>query len=137
MSLLSLLRESKVEKTIVDLKNFSETISGSGNIINYEDTYDIPITAHDKHNGWQSVGNPERLIKNYVFDTMKETLYFFNELYKYQFKINHHCKITVDNLSVEVETYTHGFEGVTELDFKIKKYADDMFNEVNYFKRKG
>jgi pterin-4a-carbinolamine dehydratase len=62
-------------------------------------------------------------------------LYFINELYNYQFDINHHCKIIVDNLHVSIEAYTHGFEGVTELDLKIKKTADELESDLKYFKR--
>ena len=135
MSLLSLLSESKVEKTFDDLKNFSETLSGSGNIVKYEDSYEMPITARDNDDGWRVIDNPERLVKTYSFDNQKEVLYFFNELYKYQFKINHHCKIVVDNLDVTVEAHTHGFEGVTDLDLKIKKLSDELYSDLNYLKK--
>ena len=75
--------------------------------------------------------------RKYFFDDMKEVTYFFNELYKYQFNLNHHCKILVDNLTVTVETYTHSFDGITESDIKIKKYSDDLYGDLNYFKRKN
>ena len=135
MNLLSLLRESKVEKTVNDVKNFSNTISGSGSIVNYDDSFDVPITINKKENDWELIDDPERLRKTYNFEDVKELLYFFNELYNYQFKINHHCKIVVDNLNITVETYTHGFDGVTDMDLKIKKLADELYNDVNYFKR--
>ena len=137
MSLLNLLRENKTEKTYDDLRNFNKTISGSGSVVRYEDSYEMPIVAQDMNSGWKTVEDPERLVKTYVFDDMKEVLYFFNELYKHQFKINHHCKITIDNLNVTVETYTHGFDGVTEQDLKIKKIADELHGDLNYFKRKN
>lgn len=135
MSLLSLLTESKVEKTVDDIKNFSSTISGSGTIINYEDTYEVPISARSHNDSWQTLSDPERLYKTYEFEDTKELLYFFNELYKYQFKINHHCKMIVDNLNITVEVYTHGYDGVTELDLKIKKESESLYSEINYFKR--
>ena len=135
MSLLSLLRENTVEKSFDDIKNFSQSISSTPSVVTYEDFSVTPISVADKDNGWQTIEDPERLIKMYSFDEMKEVLYFFDEIYKYQNKINHHFKIVVDNLNVTVETYTHGFEGVTELDFKIKKFTDELYNEINYFKR--
>ena len=134
MSLLNLLKENKIDKTFDDLKNFSNTISGSGEIVKYEDTYDLPIEINDYDKGWEIIENPERLVKTYKFEDMKELLYFFNELYKYQFKINHHCKLIVDNLCITVEAYTHGFEGVTELDMKIKKLSDELYSDITYFK---
>ncbi len=135
MSLLSLLRENKIEKTFDDLKNFGDSLSGS-NIVRYEDSLDLPIVADNKAD-WEILSNPERMRRKYEFDDMKEVLYFVNELYKYQFDLNHHCKILVDNLKVTVETYTHSFDGITESDLKIKKYSDELFGDLNYFKRRN
>ena len=135
MSLLSLLREDSSKKSFDDIKSFSNSLSGAGSIIRYEDAHIVPITVQNKDNGWEVIEDPERLSKAFIFANMKEVLYFTNELYKYQFDINHHCKIIIDNLVVTVETYTHGFEGITEMDMKIKKHADELENDLNYFKR--
>ena len=109
MNLLNLLSEAKVEKTIDDIKNFSETLSGSGNMPMHHDVFDMPIEVDDSEKSWETLDSPERLVKIYDFEDAKEVLYFFNELYKYQFKINHHCKIIVDNLKVTVEAFTHDY----------------------------
>ena len=135
MSLLSLLNENKSEKTFNDLKSFGDTLSGS-NIVKYEDNLDLPIVTNEQSE-WEILSDPERMRRKYFFDDMKEVTYFFNELYKYQFNLNHHCKILVDNLTVTVETYTHSFDGITESDIKIKKYSDDLYGDLNYFKRKN
>jgi len=95
--------------------------------------YSTPITAKGD-NSWDILAGPERLRKSYSFESAKECQYFFSELYKYQFDINHHCKITINNLDVIVVTYTPGFNGITEMDKKIKKYCDDLENDINYFK---
>jgi pterin-4a-carbinolamine dehydratase len=129
VSLLSLLRENKAEKTFSDLKNFGDTLSGS-NIVKYEDSLDLPIVT-DKKGDWDILSDPERMRRKYEFDDMKEVLYFVNELYKYQFDLNHHCKILVDNLKVTVETYTHSFDGITDSDLKIKKYSDELYGDLN------
>ena len=134
MSLLSLLTENRTEKTFDDLKNFGDSLSGS-NIVKYEDSLDLPI-ATSKESDWDILSDPERMRRKYEFDDIKEVLYFVNELYKYQSKLNHHCKILIDNLKVTVETYTHSFDGITESDLKIKKYSDELYGDLNYFKRK-
>ena len=134
MSLLSLLRENKAEKTFDDLKYFGDTLSGS-NIVKYEDSLDLPIVS-SQESEWEILSDPERMRRKYEFDDMKEVLYFVNELYKYQADLNHHCKILIDNLKVTVETYTHSFDGITESDLKIKKYSDELHGDINYFKRK-
>ena len=58
---------------------------------------------------------------------------FVNELFKYQFQINHHCKIIIEGLDVTVETYTHDVNGITMQDKKIKKFADELFDDLRYF----
>ena len=45
--------------------------------------------------------------------------------------------ILVDNLTITVETYTHSFDGITESDMQIKKFSDELYEEINYFKRKN
>ena len=134
MSLLSLLTENKVEKTFDDLKNFGDSLTGS-NIVKYEDSLDLPI-ASSKVSEWEILSDPERMRRKYEFDDVKEVLYFVNELYTYQSDLNHHCKILIDNLEVTVETYTHSFDGITESDLKIKKHSDELYGDLNYFKRK-
>ena len=85
-----------------------------------------------KESKWKTLHGPERLARTYKFETYREVIYFFNELYKYQFKINHHCKITADNLKVRVVTYTHDYDGITAQDIKIKKYADQLYKDIEF-----
>ena len=106
-----------------------------GNILNenieeVNPPLDLPLEV--KESKWKTLHDPERLARTYKFETYREVIYFFNELYKYQFKINHHCKITADGLNVRVVTYTHDFEGITNQDIKIKEYADKLYLDVDY-----
>ena len=106
-----------------------------GNILNenieeVNPPLDLPLEV--KESKWKTLHDPERLARTYKFETYREVLYFFNELYKYQFKINHHCKITADGLNVRVVTYTHDFEGITNQDIKIKEYADKLYLDIDY-----
>jgi pterin-4a-carbinolamine dehydratase len=129
-----LLTEANKEKSYEEIRDFSDTISGKS-IVKYEESYDMPILAKNKSN-WELLDNPERMTRTFNFDNLEESIYFINELYKYQFDINHHCKIIINHLEVNVETYTHGFEGITVLDKKITKFSDDLYGDVQYFKNK-
>tara|TARA_B100000683_G_C12072607_1_gene383397 strand:+ start:100 stop:507 length:408 start_codon:yes stop_codon:yes gene_type:complete len=135
LSLLNYLVESNNKVSQEDLqslgKNFKNVLStkpDSGLV--------VPINPK-KDSKWELLSSPERLKKTYTFDDQKECEYFFNELYRYQFRINHHCKIIIDNLSITVETYTHGFEGVTEMDTKIKNYCEEIVGDLYFFKNKS
>ena len=133
MSLIRLIRENKIHKSYDDIKNFSNALNRS-KIVQFEDVHELPI-ATNKKSDWSLLEDPERIQKIFSFDSMKEVLYFVDDMCKYQFDINHHCRIIIDGLDVTIETYTHGFDGVTESDMKIKKASDDLYNEINYFKR--
>ena len=128
---MKFLVESKNSE--VDLEKLGNSLFGS-KVFDADPPSDIPISVDDGGD-WEILANPERLQKTYKFSDMKQVIYFFNELYKYQFEINHHCKIAVDNLQVIVETYTHSFDGVTLQDKKIKKLADELYTDVTYFER--
>lgn len=128
------LNESKEVKNLDDVINFSNGLSKIRRIDMDPET-EMPISVVGESE-WIIITNPERYQRTYVFDDMKEVEYFFNEIYKYQFKIEHHCKLIVDNLEVTVETYTHSFNGITEQDIKIKNTCDDLYNDVNFFKEK-
>ena len=131
MSLVKYLVENNNSE--VDLEKLGNSLFGS-KVFNTNPSNDIPISVDDGGD-WIILANPERLQKTYNFSDMKQIIYFFNELYKYQFEINHHCKIVVDNLQVVVETYTHSFDGITLQDKKIKKLADELYTDITYFER--
>jgi len=126
---MKFLVESKNSE--VDLEKLGNSLFGSKIFTSNPDT-DIPISV-ESDSKWQILTNPERLQRTYVFKDKNQVIYFFNELYKYQFEINHHCKIVIDNLQVIVETYTHSFDGVTLQDKKIKKISDELYTDVTYF----
>tara|TARA_A100001011_G_scaffold326930_1_gene350786 strand:+ start:953 stop:1357 length:405 start_codon:yes stop_codon:yes gene_type:complete len=131
VSLIRYLRESNDVNDSVDLTKISNALLGMKHFDSNPQS-DIPISIED-NSEWVIATNPERLVRTYTFKDKKHVMYFVNELYKYQFEINHHCKIVVDNLEVIVETYTHGFDGITIQDKKIKKISDELYSDVNYF----
>lgn len=131
MSLTKYLVESKRDSE-VDLSRLGKSLF-KGRVYTSDPETDIPISVDQKNDGWDILSNPERLQRTYIFKDSKQVIYFFNELYNYQFDINHHCKIVVDNLQVIVETFTHSFDGITAQDKKIKKIADELYTDVTYF----
>jgi pterin-4a-carbinolamine dehydratase len=130
--LLSYLVESNRNVEEKDLQILNKNIKDI-KLSSVDRNFNTPIEAKGD-DSWEVLDKPERLRKTYSFDSPKACQYFFNELYSYQFSINHHCKIIIDNLDVTVITYTHGIDGITEMDKKIKKYCDELQSDLNYFK---
>jgi pterin-4a-carbinolamine dehydratase len=133
LSLLNYLVESNNKVSQEDLqslsKNFKSIVKS-----NPDNDLVVPINPR-KVSEWEVLSSPERLKKIYTFERQEECEYFFNELFSFQFQINHHCKIIIDNLDVTVETYTHGFEGITDPDLKIKSYCDELIGDIYFFKK--
>ena len=75
---------------------------------------------------WSKIDNPERLSKIFVFNDFRKMYDFISDLLVYQEKMGHHAKITIDHLSISVETFT-------ELDLELVKYCDALYEDVNYY----
>lgn len=134
MSLLNYLVESNHKVRKEDLQSLGKDFK---NILRSKQDNGLVVPINPKKDSeWELLSSPERLKKTYTFDSQKECEYFFNELYAYQYRINHHCKIIIEDLSITVITYTHGFEGVTEMDTKIKDYCEEIVSDLYFFKKK-
>jgi len=136
MSLLSYLNENidlQKERSIDDIRNLSNNIKKNDSRMK-QNLENLPISVEDDGE-WSVLPYPERIQRDFKFDHMKEVIYFTNELVKYQEEINHHAKITIQNKSVSVVSYTHDIQAVTFLDNKIKKFCDNVYDDLNHLKK--
>jgi len=92
---------------------------------------ELPI--HAERPTWVVASNPERLIKKFVFDDIRQKKAFLASLLDYQEEIKHHALIIVDSAGVEVETYTHNVDMVTELDKELAQFCDELYEDVKYY----
>lgn len=79
------------------------------------------------------VDGGERLIRAYEFQEFKMLKYFLDELLIFQEEIQHHSTITVDHMSVTVETYTRDLNTVSYQDIKLTKFCDEIYGDTRYF----
>ena len=100
-----------------------------GNLKNPETS--LPITP--KKFDWITYENPERLVKSFEFKHYKILKAFLNELLEQQEKLGHHATIIVESKTVTIETYTHNVDEVTELDLDLAKFADLLYQDVQYY----
>ena len=56
-------------------------------------------------------------------------------LLDYQEENQHHARITVDYRSVGIEAYTHNIDSVTELDKKLAKFCDELYEDVTHINK--
>jgi pterin-4a-carbinolamine dehydratase len=82
---------------------------------------------------WQTLENPTRLARLFVFDSLEKKKYFLNELLAYQAVENHDAKITIEGGEVRVETYTHDINNVSNQDLKLARFADEIYRDTRFF----
>ena len=94
----------------------------------------LPVedTQDESFPEWEEVDSPRRLIKDYSFETRIMLERFVIGLIQFENIAGHHGKITIDNKSVRVETYTHDVDDITELDVEYAKYADSLFADMAF-----
>ena len=80
---------------------------------------------------WQKVDSPERLVKDYSFNSRQNTLEFLRQLFLYEDEVQHHGKVTVEHDRVRLEIMTHDLDAVTELDMEYAYVADQIYSDTN------
>jgi pterin-4a-carbinolamine dehydratase len=135
MSLLSYLNENlslEKERSIDDIRNLSNFKKHDSKMKQSAEL--LPISVDDVSE-WSVLPFPDRLQRDFNFDNNKEVIYFSNELIKYQEEINHHAKIVIQNKVVRVISTTHDIQAITFLDDKIKKFCDDLYDDLLHLKK--
>jgi pterin-4a-carbinolamine dehydratase len=130
VSLVKLLNFKERERTFDDIKDFTRLVESGQNIRDTD--LDLPISVDELHE-WEILQSPERYRRQYEFEGINEMKYFIDQVLEYQQEINHHAKITFTNLKITVETYTHDIAGISNLDIKLKKFCDDIYEDLKYF----
>jgi len=112
---------SESTEKILERMSFSlSTVPGS----------EVPISVSSS--AWETLGDPERLSRRYVFSRFDHLVYFINESLKYQEESHHHAKMTIEGLEVTVETHTHDIQSVTSQDLMLAKYFDEIYSDVSF-----
>lgn len=84
---------------------------------------------------WETVTDPTRYQKKFMFADQRSLVMFVNEIFSYQAHAQHHGKITIDGDGVMIEVYTHDVNTVTELDQEYTHEVDNIFIDVQYASR--
>jgi len=125
-SLLTLISKDTLTESYDSSVNLKPVI---GSLENPSDN--LPISP--KKFDWTTLESPERLVKSFQFKHHKILKAFLNELIDYQEKLGHHPKIIVEGNIVTIESYTHNVEEITELDLELAKFADLVYQDVQYY----
>jgi len=82
---------------------------------------------------WRVVTDPERFIRRFEFDSRDRLKDFLMDLMNLEDSLGHHGKLSIDNLSVDVEVYTHTVDCITELDQEYTSVVNKLYEDVLHY----
>jgi 4a-hydroxytetrahydrobiopterin dehydratase len=91
---------------------------------------DVPVEA--KESSWTEFdhGAYTAIEKLYTMKDNDHLIYFINEILKESQRINHHPKIMIDHMNVDISLYTKDINDVTESDIKLSRIIDEVYNDI-------
>ena len=93
----------------------------------------VPVIVSNQL-AWEIVESPTRFMKSFKFDNFPSLKAFLDELLFFQEETGHHGKITINNLEMVIEVYTHDVNDITELDQEYIRVVDHIHDDINdYF----
>ena len=118
--------------SIIMREYFEETDTKSQSPIRtLTESRDMPIVPDVIE--WKIVTDPERLMRRFEFNSREKLIDFLGEVFELEDEMNHHGKITVDHLHVDIEIYTKSIDCVTEIDLEYSKTISQIYEDVSYY----
>ena len=96
------------------------------------DIHEMPIEP--KASEWEEVSDfyKTSINRTFSFSRDKHLRFFVNEILKTSEEMRHHPSIHIENMSVSVDLYTHDINEVSELDIKLAKFIDEIYDDVKF-----
>ena len=122
-------------------QTYNDIIHGRKPLINQQmndvSFEDVPIKINKSK--WEHVEteNGEVLVRTFIFLNFQTLFYFVAESLKLQEKLNHHCVMTIDELTINVTIQTKNLQEVTELDLMLSSRVNDIYEDTQYFHTVG
>ena len=102
---------------------------------NFLENEDLNLPIEPEQTNWEVLndGSGNYMMRDYIFGSAKSLMYFLAQTISQQEKINHHAKITIDELQVNLVLQTKDIMDVTELDIELAEFCDEVYKETRYF----
>ena len=132
LKLLALKSRQKRRSKLSSFYFLSEAMRHRGERVSalLTESSDLPVRV--RRDTWEHLENPRRLAKIYRFDDAGQLRYFVSEIMQYVDAVNHDIKIIIEGKEVQIETYTHTLEDVTELDIRVARECDQIFSDAQF-----
>jgi len=96
------------------------------------DIPELPIEARTTE--WEEVSDfgKTSLQRTFSFERHKHLRFFVNEILKTSDEMHHHPSLVINSETVQVELYTHDINEVSELDLKLARFIDEIYDDVKF-----
>lgn len=130
---MSSLLENIINKNSKLSFNFSKSLNENIYHSRYESST-LPIEPESSSTGWEEYRDNEKsfITKTYNFNRFKHVNYFISEVLDYCDIKMLFPEIIIKEYSVNLSLYTKDINEVTETDIECSRFADEVFNEINY-----
>ena len=91
---------------------------------------DVPVEAKESEWSEFDYGEYIAINKSYLLKSHDHLIYFINEVLKESNRIDHHPKLTIDHMNVDIVLYTKDYNDVTESDLKLSRIIDEIYNDI-------
>lgn len=126
MNVNSSLKKENFDFTAGMNKLFSSDFQG------IRDIPELPIDAETT--SWQEVSDHSKtsLVRTFCFKRDKHARFFVNEILKKSEEMMHHPTLTIERMKVFVDLCTHDINEVSELDLKLAKFIDEIYEDIKF-----
>lgn len=93
-------------------------------------TSDLPVRM--TRSDWEHLEDPSRISKIYSFKRASSLRHFVSEVLELTEAWDHEIKMTIDGKDVQIETYTHDLQDITELDLQIARACDQIYEDARH-----
>jgi len=93
---------------------------------------ELPVEASKSE--WEEVSDFYKTVlsKSFSFDRHKHLRYFVLEALKESDRMIHHPRLEVGSDYVKVELYTHDINEISEMDLKLAKFIDEVYEDIKF-----
>lgn len=100
-----------------------------------ESTGDLSLPVRIRSATWEHLEEPTRIAKIYSFKRASSLRHFVAEVLELTEAWDHEIKMTIDGKDVQIETYTHDLQDITDLDLQIARACDQIYEDSQYIGR--
>ena len=125
-------RVSHLMREYFDLSTRSKSTQNNfGNLAENLNAQLLPVVP-DKTE-WRVVTDPERFMRRFEFDSRDRLKDFVSDMLNLEDALGHHGKLSINDLSVDIEVYTHTVDCITELDQEYASAVNKLYQDVLHY----